>query len=327
MRFKCLNCHLKLQHRLFENRKASSSIVCSNCKSSYSLRSGFADFTKNTNDVEERDYYNTLYSNRSIKREILDKSELNAVFNPVNFPGYHYILKKLGNIQDKKILLLGNGISHRELFFLFKGAKLIFTDLSIEASVKINQKFDLSQFSDSIEFAAVDAMNIPLADNSVDIVYAYAFVHHLSSNKMLYGFLRETNRVLSSGGFSIFFDNSHSNIWQKSKFGILQGAVNFSHKKEGISPNDLIATKKGGFTKKEVYIAQKYFDMKSSYFHRFDFFSYLFRRFFFKFFSWSPRTVSFAKILLPFFIFVDNSLSKIHKFNESTINLMWGFKK
>ena len=71
-------------------------------------------------------------------------------------------------------------------------------------------------------FAGIDAENLPFADASVDIVYGYAFVHHLPD---LDRFLAETARVLRPGGRAVFLDAAYAPLWDGSKRTWLHGAA------------------------------------------------------------------------------------------------------
>ncbi len=88
------------------------------------------------------------------------------------------LLEGLENIDGKSILLVGNGGTTKELFFLVKGANVVFTDLSIEAVTRIKKIAAMSEFTQrytgSVEFHAVDALHLQFADESFDIIYGAA---------------------------------------------------------------------------------------------------------------------------------------------------------
>ena len=84
--------------------------------------------------------------------------------------------------------------------------------LAINDYNKNHNKFTIKN---KISFQAIDAENIPLGNGSIDYVIGYEFVHHLDDIKP---FFRDINRILKKGGFCLFYDSSHSPLWQKLKF-------------------------------------------------------------------------------------------------------------
>ncbi len=155
------------------------------------------------------------------------------------------MLERVGSVEGCTILLLGNGVLVKELYLLTRNpAALVFSDLSVEAVRVVRDYFGVTGHDDVLFFAAIDAQLLPFADASVDVVYGYAFVHHLPD---LDRFLAEAARVLRPGGRAVFMDNGMSPLWQKAKLGVLRPLMNLAHWRNPISDEDLRVTLTGGF--------------------------------------------------------------------------------
>ena len=98
-------------------------------------------------------------------------------------------------------------------------------------------------------FAAIDAMDLPLRDASVDLVYGFAFAHHLPDVER---FLGEVIRVLRPGGRCVLMDNAYSPAWQHVKLRWLRPLMRLSHRREPRSPEDVRETMAGGFREERL---------------------------------------------------------------------------
>lgn len=216
----------------------------------YENDNGTYDFaTKEAREGEEREYYDNLYtgsSPRSISIETCEKMwKTNHVFRE--------LLSSMEDIAGKKILLLGNGVEIKELYFLCLGARCVYTDLSVESVKYIKTMFGKSEFKrsgfDNIEFHAVDACHLPFPDESFDIIYGFAFVHHIKNLDTLFS---EIGRCLKTEGICRFMDHAYSPLWQTLKDTVLKPLQRYSHRKHGISPADAVATERGGYKCEEL---------------------------------------------------------------------------
>jgi SAM-dependent methyltransferase len=144
------------------------------------------------------------------------------------------------------VLLLGNGTSQKELRFLSeRPRRLVFSDYSLEA---VGAMASLG-VPGPVYFAAIDAMHLPFADEALDLVYGYAFVHHLPDPG---GFLREAARVLRPGGRAVFMDNRRSPAYQAAKTTVLRPLMDYYHRRGEVSPEDLRATMSGWHDETEL---------------------------------------------------------------------------
>lgn len=278
------------------------------------------------NLAEERDYYDSQYSTQ--RMESLKLSQVRAPWYNSIMPEHHLLLESMGDLTGKKVLLLGNGTSFKELFFTQLGADVVYTDLSIEAVKQIKGWFLHSEFAcsgrGSIEFHAVDALHLPFPDDTFDIIYGCAFVHHIED---LDSFLLEIKRCLKTGGKCRFLDDAYSPLWQWMKRLPLKALQAYSHRKGGISPEDQRATERGGYTIEEIEQVMARTGFTEMMFIRVSFFLRLFRRGSGKLFGYSRRTFRLTR---PFMIVLrgtDTLLGKIWPMKNNLINLVWGFTK
>lgn len=160
------------------------------------------------------------------------------------------MLEAVGDVDGKIMLLLGNGVATKELYFLTQGPRaLVFSDLSTVAVRAVRDHYPEVAHRDDVFFAAIDAQQIPFADSSVDVVFGYAFVHHLPD---LDRFFAEIARILEPGGRAVFMDNSYSPLWQRAKLGWLNPLMRKSHEIDPISEEDVRYTLAGGFREDDL---------------------------------------------------------------------------
>lgn len=200
--------------------------------------------------AEQSFYDNTYQSLASRSSEKEDVAGLRDLWFHADKPENEIIFNQVGDLSGKRILLLGNGSSEKELYFLTQGpALVVYTDLSPFASVGIRKRFNLQPYEDILRYAAVDAQNLPFEDEVFDIVYGFAMVHHLPEVEQ---FLEGVARVLKPGGQAVFLDDAYAPLWHYSKKTFLRPLMKYSHKKTGISPEDLRFSTSGGFKEEEL---------------------------------------------------------------------------
>jgi SAM-dependent methyltransferase len=206
-------------------------------------RDGVLDFVSDTTD--ERAWYDTEYAGQ---REPIDPTTLAARWHSTYFPMDRDVLNLVGDLRGKTIALIGNGTSAKELHFLAHGPeRLVFSDYSAAAVRAVRDAFPVRGLP--IDFAAIDATCLPFHDGSIDVVYGYAFVHHLSDPPV---FVREAIRVLRPGGRAVFMDNPRSPVYQALKLTVLRPLMRYYHRKGNVSPEDLRATMTGWYSVEEL---------------------------------------------------------------------------
>ncbi len=290
----------------------------------YINNNGSYDFVSRDDSATEKDHYDTKYSETKSRR--LTLQDLSQKWYDKSFPENLALLESLGKLSNKKILLLGNGTSFKELYFLYLGAKIVYTDLSIEAVKHMKKLFSCSKLKQvgngNIEFHAVDASYLPFPDDSFDIIYGYAFVHHIEDLDLLFS---EISRCLKKNGICRFLDSAYSPIWYFTKKLFLKPLQVYSHIKGGISPADLRATRKGGYKRDEIFQIMQKFGFKELVFKRISFFQLLWRRMVTKLFKGNNVLIRKGT---PVMTSLDNFLTKrFHLMKRNLLGLIWGFNK
>jgi SAM-dependent methyltransferase len=243
IRFRCPACLAAIEH---------SDVRCAACGNVLQSREGVLDFVRADEVSDERDFYDREYVTLDTAGTKASIDTARPTWDDPWQPQNQLVWNALGDIRDKRILLLGNGHSTKELWLLSQEpAAIIYSDLSTKAVANIRERFDLRPHAGRIAFAAIDAQQIPLFAETVDIVYGYAVVHHLPQ---LEQFLSEVIRVLAPGGRAIFMDDAYSPIWHFAKMTFLRPLMNYSHRTTGISPEDYRFSMGGGF--REQALAQ-----------------------------------------------------------------------
>ena len=278
------------------------------------------DFASLTGNEGDRPHYDGVYARESPPGPPVSGEDLKRQWQASQ--DLRQFLASLGDLEGKTVLLLGNGVSSRELYLLLLGARCVSSDLSLTAIHTAKKTFLASefaeQFADRIEFHAVDALHLPFADASFDLVYGRAFVHHLQD---LHTFFSEVGRVLKQGGQCRFLDDAYCPGWQFLKRTVLHPLQQYSHRRHGISPADLAATKKGGFTRSEVEQLARTHGFREVLFERYLFWEYFCTR----------GTLKLGgqfllPVLLPLCRGADAVLARCGGFTRRHgVRLMWGF--
>jgi len=282
---------------------------------------GSYDFVREDITHDDRLFYDERYEELIGKKNTLTSDCLKRMWKEQ--AGFPFLLNCMGKLQNKRVLLIGNGTSYKELYFLLMGAEVVYSDVSISAAKHVRDIFQNSDLIKNnqvkIEFHAIDAINLPFPNESFDIIYGCAFTHHLGD---LNPFFDEVTRVLKKEGNCIFYDDAYSPIWHTLKNTVLKPLQLFSHRKTGISPADLIATKKGGFRKSELVVIMNKYRFNSITFEKQAFFEYLVQR------GSEKSGIEFFRHFLSIARKIDKFLQqKVHFIDKQGIRLIWGFGK
>lgn len=285
----------------------------------YRNDNGIYDFVIQQDDNEERGHYDNLYS--ATDNLVCSDESLQKMWREE--PGFEQLLESMGDISGKKILLLGNGTSTKEFYFLCRGAKCVYTDLSIEAikqmKVMLEQSKLIQEGISQIDFHVVDACHLPFEEDSFDIIYGCSFVHHIEDLDALF---LEISRCLKPGGICRFLDHAYSPLWQGLKNTLLKPIQLYTHRKHGISPADMLAIQKGGFNSHELLEIQQQLGFKDMLYLKVAFFEQLLQR------GTLKLGGKWLRVLKPAMKMLDMSLDKVTKFIKNHgIVLVWGFTK
>lgn len=109
---------------------------------------------------------------------------------------YAYAL--LGDVRAKRVLDLGCGSGENSVVLARRGAKVLGLDLS-EALIQLARR-RMEAHGEASEFCAASAHQLPLKDQSIDVVFGIAILHHLDLRLVR----AEVLRVLKNGGRAIF---------------------------------------------------------------------------------------------------------------------------
>jgi len=267
------------------------------------------------------------------ERQFFDRAYKAAFTRPISIkmceelwsrePGFGELLESLGDVSGKRILLLGNGVSLKEFYFLKLGGICVWTDLSIQAIRHIKEKFAQSEFYQAdlqdVEFHAVDACHLPFANETFDVIYGCAFVHHIED---LEGLFAEVARCLKPGGICRFLDHAYSPLWQFLKKTMLKPLQLYTHRKHGISPADEIATERGGYARSEIERIKEKFNFKEMLFLKVGFLEQLLQR------GTCKLGGRFLRRFKPALRVIDRFLDKTTGLvRKHGIVLVWGFTK
>jgi len=277
------------------------------------------DFVSAGTSEEERQFFDRTYKEASARPISIEMCE--ELWS--REPGFGELLESLGDVSGKRILLLGNGVSLKEFYFLKMGAICVWTDLSIQAIRHIKEKFAQSESHQGdlydIEFHAVDACHLPFANETFDIIYGRAFVHHIENLNSLF---LEISRCLKPDGICRFLDHAYSPLWQFFKTTMLKPLQRWAHKKHGISPADLVATERDGFRQEELEQIKKRCGFKDMVYLRIGFFEHLLQ--------WGTCKLGgrFLRRLKPVIRVLDTICDHaVGLIQKHGIVLVWGFNK
>lgn len=247
---RCMSCRKPLELEHGENGEQR----CKHC--GWVAGTEILDFLVDPDLRDERDHYDAKWSKDWFDgthrfEAPADPAALRQLWTAdPRSPALPAVRERIGDVRDKVVVLLGNGVSLKELSLLQDGPRLlVYTDLSL-AAMKVVRDYarDLGQ-EENLVFAAIDAMDMPFEDGSVDLVYGVYFVSQLPD---VDGFLKETARILKPGGRAVFKDRAYGPLVDRAKRGVLRPMRRAVHKWKGLSPGDVRFMATGGFREDEL---------------------------------------------------------------------------
>jgi SAM-dependent methyltransferase len=106
----------------------------------------------------------------------------------------------LGDVRGKVALDLGCGAGENSILLAMRGAQVNALDISPELVDLARKRFEVMQVpTEEVHFLVGSAYSTELRDESVDVVFAIAILHHLDLSLAQ----KEMYRVLRKGGFAI----------------------------------------------------------------------------------------------------------------------------
>jgi SAM-dependent methyltransferase len=118
-------------------------------------------------------------------------------FYPLEY-AYHL----LGDATAKTVLDYGCGSGDNTVLVAAHGARVIGVDISPELIELAEKRLEAHNLRDAAEFRVGSAHELPLEDESVDVVFGMAILHHLDLKLAS----KEVFRVLKKGGRAIFLE-------------------------------------------------------------------------------------------------------------------------
>jgi asparagine synthase (glutamine-hydrolysing) len=106
----------------------------------------------------------------------------------------------LGDVRGKTVLDFGCGAGKSSVLLARREAKVIALDISEPIMHVARERLFKNDILNNVSFVNGSAHNIPLADESVDLVFGIAILHHLHLQLVS----REVFRILKKGGRAIF---------------------------------------------------------------------------------------------------------------------------
>lgn len=111
-----------------------------------------------------------------------------------------YCYALLGDVRDKTVLEYGCGDGKNTLLLAIRGAHVKALDISQDLIDVARKRLEANNIEGDVEFIVGSAHDVPLPDESVDIVFGMAILHHLDLELSA----KEVKRVLTKGGRAIF---------------------------------------------------------------------------------------------------------------------------
>jgi SAM-dependent methyltransferase len=202
------------------------------------------NFVRDPARAAEREFYDEEDGETTLSPPIV-LDDLRWLWTNPYYPPNERVRELVGDIRGKRVLLLGNGASEKELLLVEEEPELmIVSDLAAAGLRGVRRRVDIGPYADRVQWATIDALDLPFADHTLDLVYGYAFAHHLDD---LPAFVAEVARVLAPGGRALFFDDAYAPAWQWAKRTVLAPLMAWSHRRRPISPEDERVAREGGF--------------------------------------------------------------------------------
>jgi ubiquinone/menaquinone biosynthesis C-methylase UbiE len=122
-----------------------------------------------------------------------------------------YAYHLLGDVTGKIVLDYGCGTGDNGVLIASHGGSVIGVDISQDLIDLAEKRLELHGYKNKVEFRVGSAHDLPLEDESVDVVYGIAILHHLDLDLSA----REVFRVLKKGGTAIFMEPARNSklVW------------------------------------------------------------------------------------------------------------------
>jgi SAM-dependent methyltransferase len=155
-----------------------------------------------SSSLSERDRAEIERSAAEAAKVSLTPIEVDRYLNPSgNTPhGLEYAFYLLGDVRGKSVLDLGCGTGENVIPLAKRGAKVVAMDISPELVELARQRAESYGVGNSVTLQVGSAYETGLPDESMDVVFSMALLHHLDLAKAR----QEIYRILRPGGRFIF---------------------------------------------------------------------------------------------------------------------------
>ncbi|GEM_PF-1020257 len=150
---------------------------------------------KKTYEVMEEEKYKKIMNDKDLLEKIARKEAANSVYSTKQSRFYEHVYRELypsDSLENKRFLNIGPG-SFRHKYWTNSDKK--FLDNKTWAESRSHQYSS----SIDIDWDILQGGELPLADNSIELVYCSHVIEHIWNNDVRH-LLREVCRVLKSGG-------------------------------------------------------------------------------------------------------------------------------
>jgi ubiquinone/menaquinone biosynthesis C-methylase UbiE len=130
------------------------------------------------------------------------ESNIARYLNPPQDTSYplEYAYYLLSDVRGKSVLDFGCGDGENSVLLARRGARVFAMDISESLIHVAEQRLAVNEVISGVSFMVASAHDLPLEDESVDVVFGMAILHHLDLQLVA----REVWRVLRKGGRAIF---------------------------------------------------------------------------------------------------------------------------
>ena len=133
-----------------------------------------------------------------VSREAIDEGMAYA-----ESPDWRWARRRAGKrLEGRTLVDLGGGIGMHGLLWAREGARVIVVDMAEKRLAALRQIAEAAGLSDQMRFVAGSAESMPLANDSVDVVFTKSVLIHTD----LPDAAREVRRVLRTGGRGVFIE-------------------------------------------------------------------------------------------------------------------------
>jgi SAM-dependent methyltransferase len=150
------------------------------------------EVNRSASDAKSKDINNLRINNDVLNRYLKPKAD-----TPYSLEYSYYLL---GDVTGKTVLDYGCGAGENSVLVASHGADVVGVDISPDLLEIAGMRMEEHNFPVKSEFQVGSAHDLPLADESVDVVFGMAILHHLDLDLAS----KEVFRVLKKGGRAIF---------------------------------------------------------------------------------------------------------------------------